>query len=71
MLLVYRLLAHVERVRDVLPGPALPPGVVDLEPLERFEQPAQGDHGAQAGPGIGAARRGGQIRRLTHAVNLR
>src|SRR5690349_3662001 len=64
MLLVHRLLADPELRGDVLPRPALLPGVVHLERLELLEQPPEGRHRAQPPARIAARRRRRQLRRL-------
>src|ERR1700749_2297819 len=71
VLLVDGLAAHAEGVGDLLPGPVLVACIGHLQMLEAFEQAAQGHDGAQADPGVGAARGGGQIGCLGHAVNVR
>ena len=74
VLLVDGLLGDAEAAGDVLPGPALGPGVVDLEGLQGFDQAAQGGHRPQAELGVAAAgcgqgRRLG-VGRLLHAVKI-
>src|SRR6266536_3804733 len=54
--LVDRLLADLERLGDLLPGPALPPGVVHLQRFEGLRQPAQREGGPEADSRVGAAR---------------
>src|SRR3954453_75589 len=71
VLLVDALAGHVERVGDLLPGPAVAAGVGGLQMLEPLEQAAQRDNGAQANPGISAAGRRREVGCLSHAVNLR
>jgi hypothetical protein len=46
--LVDGLLGDAEAAGDVLPGPALGSGVVDLEGLQHLKQAAQGGHRPQA-----------------------
>ena len=70
VLLVHRLLADLERGRDLLPRPAVAPCGGHLGPLQRLGQPAQGQHGPQAHPWIGAAGRGRQIGHLAHASRM-
>jgi len=49
VLLVDRLPGHAEDLRDLLPGPAVFPGVVDLERLELLQQSAEGGDGPEPG----------------------
>jgi hypothetical protein len=46
MFLVYGLPGNAEHLGDLLPGPALPAGVVHLEGLKLLKQPAEGGDGA-------------------------
>jgi hypothetical protein len=68
--LVHGLLAHFERVRDLLPRPTLPAGVADLERFESLGQPSQRERGPQAGPCIGATGGDGEFVDLTHGVKV-
>jgi hypothetical protein len=52
VLLVDRLPGYAEDLRDLLPGPAVFPGVVDLERLELLQQPAEGGDGPEPGAGV-------------------
>jgi hypothetical protein len=47
--LVDGLPGHAEDLRDLLPGPAVFPGVIDLECLELLQQPAEGGDGPESG----------------------
>src|SRR6185437_6101024 len=49
VLLVDGLPGHPEDLRDLLPGPAVFPCVVDLERLELLQQPAEGGDGPEPG----------------------
>ena len=55
MFLVDGLFGDAQPAGDGLPGPALGPGVVDLEGLQGFDQAAQGGHRLQAELGVAAA----------------
>jgi hypothetical protein len=60
--LVDGLFADPEPGGDVLPGPALGAGVVDLEDLQRLEQAAEGRDRSEAEVGVlavGRRQRGG------------
>jgi hypothetical protein len=70
MFLVYGLPGNAEHLGDLLPGPALPAGVVYLEGLKLLKQPAQGGDGAQPGTRVRAIRRGRQLWCGFHDVNL-
>jgi hypothetical protein len=70
VLLVHRLLADFQRGRDLLPRPALPAGVADLQALETLGESAQCERGAQTGSDIGAAGRNREIVDLRHAVKV-
>src|SRR5918992_2471140 len=58
VLLVDGLLGDAQPAGDVLPGPALGPGVVDLQGLQGLDQAAQGGHRPQ--PQLGVAAAGGR-----------
>jgi hypothetical protein len=49
VLLVDGLPGYAEDLRDFLPGPAVFPGVIDLERLELLQQPAEGGDGPEPG----------------------
>jgi hypothetical protein len=66
VLLVDRLPGHAEDLGDLLPGPAVFPGVVDLERLELLQQPAEGGDG----PEPGAAARAGAFSILSIYVDI-
>src|SRR4051794_4559340 len=71
VLLVDRLLADTEFVGDRLPGPALGPGVGDLDGFEPVTQLAQGDDGTQSRGGVGTGRRGGGEGIFLHGCQYR
>src|SRR5215472_9356110 len=56
VLLMHRLLADPEEDRDLLPGPAVRPGVPDLQCLEPVGQLAQRAGRPQPGRGVRPAR---------------
>jgi hypothetical protein len=68
------LLGHAQPAGDLLPGPAVGPGVVDLQGFQDLEQAAQGSHRPQSHLGVGAAAGRGQGRCLTfpeiHVVKI-
>src|ERR1035438_6802001 len=67
VLLMHGLLADPELFSDRLPGPALGPGVVDLQGLEHLDQRPQGRDGGQADLGVLASGCGSQARHLIRA----
>src|SRR3954454_23969889 len=71
VLLVNALAGHVERVGDLLPGPAVAAGVGDLQMLKPLKQAAQRHDSAEPNPRISTAGRRGEVGCLSHAVNLR
>jgi hypothetical protein len=60
MFLVDGLLGDSQPAGDVLPGPPLGPGVVDLQGLQGLDQAAEGGHRPQAELGVLAAGGGGE-----------
>lgn len=71
MLLVDGLPAHAEADRDLLPGPALVAGALDLQRLQPLGQLAQGPHGPQAHRGVPAARLLGERHSIAHGCQCR
>ncbi len=61
VLLVDGLLAHPEHQGHLLPRPALPPGIVDLDGLQPLEKPAQRLHRSQSDQGVGTPGVGGEV----------
>src|SRR5579862_2437475 len=70
VLLVHGLPGHAEDLGDLLPGPAVVPGVVHLERLKLLQEPAQGGDGAKPGARVRAVGRRRQFWCLVHDVNL-
>jgi hypothetical protein len=71
VLLVDRLLTHLELLSDLLPRPAEVSRVPYLERFELFDQAPERRHGSKTDPGIAAARLACDFRGLSHAVNIR
>jgi hypothetical protein len=71
VLLVDRLLTHLELPSDLLPRPTEVPRVLDLERFELFDQATERRHRSKTDPGIAAARLACDFRGLGHAVNIR
>jgi hypothetical protein len=70
VLLVDRLAADPEVLRDVLPRPAVRSGVADVEHLELLHQGPQRRHRRQADRRVQAVHIIGQHRHLLHGVTL-
>jgi hypothetical protein len=66
VLLVHGLLAHAQRLRDLLPGPALVAGVLDLELLKRRKQRPK--RGNRTQPDLRVSARGGLTGQLGRRV---
>src|SRR5215472_12962531 len=70
VLLVYRLPGDLQRVGYLLPGPALVPGAVDVQPLQFLQQPAQRHHGGQPDRRIPVGQPAREHRRVPGARTL-
>jgi len=70
VLLMHRLLADFQRVRDLLPRPALPAGVANLQALETLGESPQRERGTQTGSDIGAAGCDREIVDFRHVVKV-
>ncbi len=69
MLLVDRLPADAEAVGDLLPRPAAPPGVVDLERFEPLDEVAQCADRPESDAGVAARGIAGELGSFGHDVN--
>src|SRR5215472_724420 len=74
VLVVHGLLGNPQPPGDIPPGPALRPGVTDLQLLQHLDEPAQRHHGSESGLGIRTCGSLDQPPRLpqfdTHVVKL-